>query len=75
MFLCTMYMFLSFYLALINSAFSVSFIFLVYTYILIKGEFCPSEDPVTRATLALHRHIPFWNWDDPRSERKIRSVF
>ena len=26
-------------------------------------------DPVTRATLALHRHmVPFWNQDDPRIE-------
>ena len=28
-----------------------------------------SEDPVTQATLGLHRHIiPFWNLDDPKNE-------
>ena len=35
-----------------------------------KGKFCLCGEPVTRATLALRRHIiPFWNWDDPSSEK------
>ena len=37
--------------------------------ILIKEKLCSSEDPVTRVTLALHRHIiAFWNLDDPKNE-------
>ena len=39
---------------------------------LTKGKFClPLRSPVPRATLALHRHIPFSNLDDPMSENLL----